>query len=62
MPDLESLQHDHVLLMELLESRRTVTTETLPAGLRILWTIYLTILEDAVTTLNSLISYLSPKL
>lgn len=61
MTPLDSLRQDHATLAQILEARRTVTTVTLPVGVQLLWKIYLTILEDAVTTLNSLINYLSPK-
>lgn len=57
--NLDSLRHDHAVLAKILEARRTATAETLPAGTRILWQVYLTILEDALMTLNSLISHLS---
>jgi len=61
MPDLESLQRDRAVLTEILTARRAVTTVTLPVGVRLVWQIYLTILEDALTTLNSLITFLTPK-
>jgi len=54
---LDSLQQDHATLSQLLHARRAVTMETLPIGMRILFGIYLTILEDALTTLNSLIQF-----
>lgn len=58
---LDVLRQDHAILSELLAARQAVITVTLPVGVQLLWKIYLTILEDAVATLNSLISYLSPK-
>ena len=60
MNPLEMLQGDHVVLSQILEARRTVTMETMPFGLRTAWWVYLTILEDALATLNSLINYLAP--
>lgn len=54
---LDSLQRDHATLTEILVSRRGVSTETLSVGMRLLWGIYLAILEDALTTLTSLINY-----
>ena len=57
----ESLREDHAAISQILECRRAVTTETLPPGLRVLWTIYILVLEDALKTLNSLISHLTPK-
>ena len=59
-PPLDSLQQDHVVLTEILQARRGVSMETLSIGMRILWGVYLAILEDALTTLNSLINYLTP--
>jgi len=59
MIPLDSLQQDHVVLTEILQARRAVSVETLSVGMRILWQVYLTILEDALTTLNSLINYLA---
>jgi hypothetical protein len=62
MTPLDTLRQDYTALSELLAARRAVTIVTLPVGVQLLWTIYITILEDAVTTLNSLIHYLSPQL
>jgi len=56
---IDSLRQDHATLTELLAARRAVTVVTLPVGMRILFNIYLTILEDALTTLNSLIVFYS---
>lgn len=58
---LDSLHHDHAALTEILKSRRAVSMETLSVGTRLLWGIYLVILEDALSILNSLIQYLIPK-
>ena len=57
----ESLQQDHATLTQILDARRAVTTVTMPIGVQLLWRVYLTILEDAVTTLSSLINYLGPE-
>jgi hypothetical protein len=59
MIDPVALQEDHATLCQILENRRAVTTVTMTPGLRILWGIYLTILEDAVKTLTSLIDYIA---
>lgn len=59
MIDPAALQEDHATLSRLLEQRRAVTTVTLSAGQRLLWQIYLTILEDALKTLQSLIDHLT---
>ena len=61
MTPLDALRQDQATLQQLLTERRSVTTVTLPIGVQLLWKIYLTILEDAVATLNSLINYLPPK-
>jgi hypothetical protein len=58
---LEDLQHDHAVLTEILTARRTVTAVTLPVGMRLVWQIYIMILEDALKTLNSMIDYLEDK-
>lgn len=59
MIPLDSLQRDHATLTEILQARRSVALgATLSVGMRLLWGIYLAILEDALTTLNSLIEYL----
>jgi len=59
MIPLDSLQRDHATLTQILQARRGVSMETLSVGMRILWQVYLTILEDALTTLNSLINFLA---
>lgn len=56
---LELVQSDQIAIAQILQDRRSVTTVTLPVGVRLVWTIYLTILEDALTTLGSLISFLT---
>jgi len=61
MIDLEAIQQDRVLLTKILLARRGVTVETLPIGARIAWRIYINILEDALSILNSLIDHLSPR-
>jgi hypothetical protein len=61
MISLDALQHDQAVLSQILESRRGVTTVTMSPGVQILWNIYLMILEDALKTISSLISHLTPK-
>lgn len=61
MIPLDSLQRDHAALTEILQARRSVSTETLSVGMRLLWGIYLAILKDALTTLDSLIQSLTPE-
>jgi hypothetical protein len=58
---LELDQHDQIAIAQILQDRRAVTTVTLPVGARLIWGIYLSILEDALSTLGSLISFLTPK-
>jgi hypothetical protein len=60
MIQLDQLLSDHATLARILQERRAVTAITLPVGLRLVWGIYLTILEDALTTLGTLISFLTP--
>ena len=52
-----SLRQDHDTLKELLAARRAVSMETAPVGVRMLWSIYLTVLEDAVKTLHALLDF-----
>ena len=59
--ELDCLRQDHATLAQILEERRSVTTVTLPASARILWSVYLLILEDALKTINSLITFLASK-
>lgn len=56
---LDSLQRDHAALTEILQARRGVSMETMQVGMRLVWGIYLTILEDALAALDSLINYLT---
>lgn len=56
---LDSLQRDYATLTEILQSHRGVATETMQVGVLLLWRIYLAMLEDALTTISSLISYLN---
>jgi len=62
MIPLDQLQADQAAFTQILQARRGVPQDDMRAGERILWQIYLTILEDALTTLTSLIQYLSPKM
>jgi hypothetical protein len=55
---VDLLRQDYLLFAEILAARRAVTVETLPAGAGLVWKIYLTILEDALSTLRSLLDYL----
>jgi hypothetical protein len=61
MSTLELLQQDHALLSDLLEARRSVPTETMRTIERIAWDMYLTLLQDTLSTLDSLIEHLTPK-
>jgi hypothetical protein len=61
MIPIDLLQQDHATLSQILAARQAVTAVTLPAGMRILWTVYLAILEDALATLTALINYLTPR-
>ena len=61
MSTLETLKQDRALLNDLLNARRAVSTETMRTIERIAWDMYLTILQDALSTLDSLIEHLTPK-
>lgn len=52
---IESLQHDYAILMEILQTRRAVSTETMHLGERIYWHMYLTLLADTLKLLDFLI-------
>jgi hypothetical protein len=62
MSPLDFLRQDQAALADILAARQTVTTVTLPVGARMLWGIYLVILEDALATLRSLIEFLERRL
>jgi len=61
MSTLEFLQQDRALLSDLLDARRSVSIETMKTIERIAWDMYLTLLQDALSTLDSLIEHLTPK-
>jgi len=58
MNELEDLQADHSTLATILRSRQAASTDEMSVGVRVLWTIYLQMLEDALKTLDSLIQFL----
>ena len=57
MDEIDDLQSDNSTLATMLRSRRAVSTEGMSVGVRVLWAIYLQILEDALKTLDSLIRF-----
>ena len=61
MDEIEDLQADHSALATILRSRRAVELDGMSVGVRVLWTIYLQILEDALKTLDSLIQFLKAR-
>jgi hypothetical protein len=56
---LVSLQHDRLLLEELLETRRGVSTEKMPRGVMILWQLYLQTLQESLAAIDYLIDFLT---
>ena len=56
---INSLQEDYVAISQILAARRVANIETMNTSDRILWGLYLLILEDAIRTLRSLIDHLS---
>jgi hypothetical protein len=56
---LDQLRRHRATLTELRQSQREVLADDMSPGLRITWQIYAIILEDAISTLNSLINYLT---
>jgi len=61
MDELNNLQADHSTLASILGSRRAASTDGMSMGVRVLWTIYLQLLEDALKTLDSLIQFLKAR-
>lgn len=58
-PHLDQLQKDHSTITEILRVHRAIPADGLQVGVRTLLGIYLHILEDALTTLDALIGFLS---
>ena len=58
MDELDNLQADHSTFATILRSRQAVSTEGMSIGTRVVWAIYLNILEDALKTLDTLIQFL----
>lgn len=58
---LEQLQSDQAAITEILQAPRGVSAETMQPSIRVLWQIYLIILEDALSVLKSQIEYLTTK-
>ena len=56
---LVSLRHDRLLLEELLETRRGVSTEKMPRGVMILWQLYLQTLQESLAAIDYLIDFLT---
>ncbi|HJR80169.1 MAG TPA: hypothetical protein VJ821_08855 [Anaerolineales bacterium] len=61
MSILEQLLQDRATLNALLTAREAVPTETMRTIERVAWDMYLTMLRDALNTLDSLIEHLTPK-
>jgi hypothetical protein len=61
MDELDHLQADHSTLASILRSRQAISTDGMSMGVRVLWTIYLQLLEDALKTLDSLIQFLKAR-
>ena len=61
MSILELLKQDRATLNDLLNARQAVPMETMRTIERIAWDMYLTVLQDALNTLDSLIEHLTPK-
>ena len=57
---LETLRSHRTTLESLIAASRQMPTEPVPIGIRLSLVIYLTILEDAVSVLTSIIEYLDP--
>jgi hypothetical protein len=57
---LEELRAHHAILERLITASRQMPTEPVPIGVRLSFVIYLNVLEDAVSVLNSIIEHLDP--
>jgi hypothetical protein len=57
---LADLRAHHAILERLVVASRQMPTEPVPIGVRLSFAIYLNVLEDAVSVLNSIIEYLDP--
>lgn len=58
---LDQFQQDHATITKILGAQRELPADGLQVGARILLKIYVTILEDAIAVLKSLIEYLARK-
>lgn len=58
---LDTLREHHAALTALLHSQRELKTDDLQIGARILINIYAAILQDGISTLNSLIEFLDKR-
>jgi len=61
MDEIDDLQADHSAFATILRARRAAPVEGMSFGVRTLWIIYLTILEDALKTLDTLIRFLKAR-
>lgn len=61
MSILNLFKQDRAVLNDLLTAREAVPTETMRTIERVAWDMYLTMLRDALNTLDSLIEHLTPK-
>jgi len=59
MTFLSQLQADRAALTDILATQRTASAEPMSVGLLLTWRIYIAILEDAITTLDSIITHLT---
>ena len=60
MSTLDQLKQDQAAIESMLRARQGVTAETLPIGVRLSLQMYSQILEDANSTLGTLIEFLTP--
>lgn len=54
----DRLEQDCLMLRQLIDERRLVSTETMPDDLQFLWRTYLVILESALSTADTLVTHL----
>lgn len=61
MTSLNQLQQDHAAIENILRVHQSTTIDKLPIGVRLALKMYFMILEDAISTLSSLIEFLTPR-
>lgn len=61
MTIFDQLQQDHAAIDNMLRAHQSTAMDKLPIGVRLALKMYFMILEDAFSTLSSLIEFLTPR-